>query len=889
MTDDLHQQQVDIRDYPKAFFPLKKNEALTVGDLHGSALKLLFVLAKHQIIHFENGSQDYLTLAAIYLKQQRTLKCYRQGGKRLKAFTATPENGELSKDDLDRFWTILSRANFREVGLIRLIGDELADRGHHDLLTLFILKILTIRQVPVIICISNHSLSAIESFFKILESPLPLSHTFNFLPGQDNSWQALVKSINQKLISKAELKNLFERVYLNKLVLIDSDLTQSNQLYTFSHSFLGLDMLFTLVNFLNRQLGAKINYQETNEAALEDVIDEVNQVIVPKVRNGECLDLFTMNKTPLYAIIWAREIKKFERFHLKNNRTFIHVHGHVGEDGGADKKSLINLDTKLGREQEYGPTGLFQSANYHGSYRYLIYSPCEKKLAFYKENAVKQSLVYLYHDWKIPLPKPCVSFFNYITLKLFSIKDDTDSFLFNQLMQPMMRFLEEKAIDSFLILKMALLATTHEKLPHFSQSLEQHFKQHIDFCQKIKLCESYYDDYTESQMQSILVKLGDFYSKTYDSNKLNFFLVSNGLTVEKSCVWRRWLIDAIEKLIILAREMNIENTDNLLSSINQWQDNTSKNQSLLVSEINDYAEIIKSQNFLISTCSISSENSINRRYASVLSKLEVQLIFTYKHWFFSAINAYWQKIHDKKEKDKTGLEQTYQLKTDFVGLLETLLVKMELLDGAIINRNKYEKKLKALFDDVTKISSLFFDKLITKNKDCWRDRFQYNYFYYLVSQYQELTKAHVKKDFSQAVTFLKILFKQQHQVYWMTNFLCLESNEIYSLFEIKNLCLICLNAIVLSIKNPHANQQRIEHEIIFWNSMGGIVYGNQLDIFRQYSKKRVCHLGKTLSCIPKAHDYLRPQGVNRSGFWQRKPFTKSLIHEDKAHRQKVFF
>lgn len=142
MPHEFINEQVDIFQLPVLDVPHKGNTGIqiTIGDLHGNAMKLMFMLVKHGIATNINEA-EYNRLVEIY---------------------KTPTQ-DLTKKHLDEFNQILSKIEFSKDSLVRLIGDELADRGNNDYFTLKILEKLNEHKVPVEIIVSNHSIEFIEA------------------------------------------------------------------------------------------------------------------------------------------------------------------------------------------------------------------------------------------------------------------------------------------------------------------------------------------------------------------------------------------------------------------------------------------------------------------------------------------------------------------------------------------------------------------------------------------------------------------------------------------------------------------------------------------------------------------------------------------------------
>lgn len=119
MTHALHKEEkeVNLLVYPTKNSDLILDEGyqLTLGDLHGNALKLLNTLIKHHVMDLDEKS--YTDFADVYIKKTE----------------------DLMPDDMKKFNSILEKITFNPRAkdfFIRLIGDELADRGSNDYFTL---------------------------------------------------------------------------------------------------------------------------------------------------------------------------------------------------------------------------------------------------------------------------------------------------------------------------------------------------------------------------------------------------------------------------------------------------------------------------------------------------------------------------------------------------------------------------------------------------------------------------------------------------------------------------------------------------------------------------------------------------------------------------------
>ena len=133
------QEEANLDVLPKGNenYPADIKNQLTIGDLHGNALKLIYFLVRQNVLVIE--PENYAEIVVIYKKN------------------------ELRKIDLERFNSILTNIIVQAVGTVRLIGDEVADRGTNDYFTLKLLNMLQSKGVPVEVLISNHGVEFVEA------------------------------------------------------------------------------------------------------------------------------------------------------------------------------------------------------------------------------------------------------------------------------------------------------------------------------------------------------------------------------------------------------------------------------------------------------------------------------------------------------------------------------------------------------------------------------------------------------------------------------------------------------------------------------------------------------------------------------------------------------
>ena len=122
---------------------------ITIGDLHSNTLLFLFFLRKNQIFLISDEDYSFIVKAYIDLEsaQERNLP------------------REEVMPNIEKIIQIISECTVSNKPRLRLIGDEMSDRGVSDLFILMILQKLHLHQVPYRILLSNHGLCFLSLFF----------------------------------------------------------------------------------------------------------------------------------------------------------------------------------------------------------------------------------------------------------------------------------------------------------------------------------------------------------------------------------------------------------------------------------------------------------------------------------------------------------------------------------------------------------------------------------------------------------------------------------------------------------------------------------------------------------------------------------------------------
>lgn len=312
---ELFVENVDLRLKPT---PPHSNDSLvhrTIGDLHANALKFLFFLINEGILETSKDNYDAF------------IDCYLQpDADHLKKMKEIVQNLKVKKNNI----------------LVRLLGDELADRGENDLFVLLILDKLHQEKIQVEILSSNHGVE----FIKPYEAKAAFHSPLIGFGGQSKSMDNLELYIQKGLIAREEVEALVRRAYLPKLKLISYSINRSFKgIRIYSHAPIDLSVI--------RQIASKfsISYQDKTIYELAQTIDGINAHFQKNyVEQGKVNVLFNDigNKSnPFTMLIWNRDYQKINRLSKNHDYDVYYSHGHDAKPNLATH--VCNLDNQLGK------------------------------------------------------------------------------------------------------------------------------------------------------------------------------------------------------------------------------------------------------------------------------------------------------------------------------------------------------------------------------------------------------------------------------------------------------------------------------------------------------------------------------------------------------------
>lgn len=311
-------------DYPPMVNPrwvARDNAEITIGDLHANAKKLLYVLKAHQF--FDISDQEYIKFCRIYNKP-------------IDLFT---------RQDVVDLNTIIDNMPVNPNALnalLRIMGDEFADRGKCDYFVLKIIEKLVKCKVKIKILISNHGIC----FLKKMEHGAG-SFDFNMSIEFTVSAHNLQRMFDVGLIVE-DLDEIYLNSYLPYLKIIDYD----GVMYT--HAPSGRYFIWQLVEDINHYFEKKVvMYQDKTPEDLAGTIDGINKILIDLAKKFKLSDFCNRSKhKALDKIIWNR---KYEEDILGRDQNDSYVNGHDLDEGKvvSDNDNVRCLDNRCGQGDIY--------------------------------------------------------------------------------------------------------------------------------------------------------------------------------------------------------------------------------------------------------------------------------------------------------------------------------------------------------------------------------------------------------------------------------------------------------------------------------------------------------------------------------------------------------
>lgn len=317
---------------PRARYDFEPTQ-VTIGDLHGNALKLIYFLCHEGVIDISDSA--YLELRNIY--------------------NYPPANVELNH--LLNIERIIADIKVISRPLVRLIGNELADLGSNDYYTLKILERLTKEYVPIEIILSNHGVEFIEAYERYAERNNQFEATMleeKLRPSMTN----LLAFIQQGYVSNEQVLTLVNSFYKPNLKLISYSLDDNaNTISIYSHAAIDLEIIQAMAEKFD------VSYEDNHAMALANTIERINTAFLEYVMRNQVHTLYDYNvmmqiyqgkpidqrKHPIEYAMCNRNYMGLSRPHSYHGFNINYIHGHDVGNINSDGEHVISLYSEFGK------------------------------------------------------------------------------------------------------------------------------------------------------------------------------------------------------------------------------------------------------------------------------------------------------------------------------------------------------------------------------------------------------------------------------------------------------------------------------------------------------------------------------------------------------------
>lgn len=395
----FRQTDTNIYKYPTEINSTTYNE-LTIGDLHSNPIKFLYFLIQQGVLSFkDNPEYNYGEFVQLYSQHGELLSKLKQPINEHEFLLDRDVEDSIVDQFEMQVLTFLKLLNGLVVRdnppLVRLIGDELADRGFNDIFILAILRHLTKNKVRLNILLSNHADEFITSYeCDLRPSKDPILKQFVSHAVMDYMIHDL------EIGSEDEINKIINDCYKPTLRLIDYSLNDEG-ISLFTHA----PVAFYAIKNAAERLG--VVYDDATKENLAKTIDAINLKFkqdyvfnhkvhqltskpedVPRVDLNLIDDVVKrrVDMTGTYLIWnrWSIEQEQLELRPEKINGYKVHyVHGHDGFQSVKDH--VINLDTACGQNSPLVEQRLFREKHPMTQLvgLFLVFASDDKNLADY--------------------------------------------------------------------------------------------------------------------------------------------------------------------------------------------------------------------------------------------------------------------------------------------------------------------------------------------------------------------------------------------------------------------------------------------------------------------------------------------------------------------------
>lgn len=329
----IHSENVNLSQMPATRDDLNDDQweiELCLGDLHANPVTLIYVAVRYGVI--TNMTRE--TYAELY------------------ELCMLPASN-ITKVSLKRFYELMSGLNYSTSRLVRLLGDETADRFRGcDIYVIFKLVCMRRQRVPYEILLSNHGVQFIRGYE--LKSFYPYGLDYE----SSTSMRELQTLIMNGVIGN-ELYDFIGEAYKPAIKVLSYTLDVEND-YIGLHSHAGFGVTVgDVIPPLAKKF--KVHFDDTSVSALAETIDRINRAFLEFVLAGKVHTVYDFNLVassreilpdlhPLEYITWNRNYHGMKRpsVHPKYGYKIGYGHGHDSGYAGNEEHICV-LNENLGR------------------------------------------------------------------------------------------------------------------------------------------------------------------------------------------------------------------------------------------------------------------------------------------------------------------------------------------------------------------------------------------------------------------------------------------------------------------------------------------------------------------------------------------------------------
>lgn len=367
----IYKEHSAAREHLDIYFKHKKQSEIYPKDLEKIAAEIKTMEERLQALDQSNAGQppgkEQTNLAA-QIKGKKLRQTYLE--KELKSsidYLSAPEN-QLDvlttpiQQQLAEFDQLINTADIQNKAVqIRLIGDELADRGVSDIFILSIYRMLKEKGGNISTLLSNHGVEFLVAYNKAKsakdETSVSEHYTSDPLgPDQARSLYAIRDYISLGILTQQKIEKLTDTSgYLSSLKIIDYALMPNGSISLYSHAPVDVALIRSLANYLH------VPFEDLSPIHLAKTIDAINTAFQDQLIKGNDLsellerpeDLNNLTEidkeeNPIIFALWNRNYDIIYREPTHNNYSINYNHGH--DPRGENNPYTFNLDNTLGKK-----------------------------------------------------------------------------------------------------------------------------------------------------------------------------------------------------------------------------------------------------------------------------------------------------------------------------------------------------------------------------------------------------------------------------------------------------------------------------------------------------------------------------------------------------------